>query len=148
MIPDEAACAFLAELRARLAASTDPGGEAMRLIASRFSHYKWVGIYRLQGDQLVLGPYVGPPPEHTQIAVGQGVCGTAIALERNQIVGDVRRLTNYLACSATTRSEIVVLIRRGGQIIGQIDADADETGAFDESDEFLLTRVAELLPAD
>ena len=114
----------------------------MQLIARRFPHFQWVGIYWLRGDHLELGPYVGPATEHGRIAVGQGVCGTAVAEGSNQIIPDVRQVQNYLACSMTTRAEIVVLIRRGGEIVGQIDADSDQVAAFDRSDEALLAAVA------
>ena len=119
----------------------------MDLIARWFPHYQWVGIYWLARDVLTLGPFVGKPTEHSRIAVGQGVCGTAVTEGRNQIVNDVRQVANYLACSVATRSEIVVLIRRGDEIIGQIDADSDAPAAFDKSDEALLTAVAERLAA-
>jgi L-methionine (R)-S-oxide reductase len=117
----------------------------VRLIAESFKHYHWVGIYWLRDGTLVLGPYIGAATEHSRIAIGQGVCGTAVAEGKNQIVADVRELSNYLACSLETRSEIVVLIRKAGQIIGQIDADGNEPGAFDASDEALLVAVAERL---
>jgi L-methionine (R)-S-oxide reductase len=147
MIDSEQAAAFLNELDLKLDGNADPIGLAMQLIAKRFAHYNWVGIYWLKGETLVLGPYVGDPTEHSRIAIGQGVCGTAVAQGKNQIVPDVRQVANYLACSLKTRSEIVVLIRRAGQVLGQIDADADEAGAFDASDEALLTAVADRLAA-
>jgi len=120
---------------------------AMQLIADQLPYYNWVGVYLLQGDVLVLGPYVGAATEHTIIPVGQGVCGTAVATDTNQVVVDVRLRENYLACSLETRSEIVVLIRdpESGQILGQIDADGHAVGAFDASDEALLEAVAERL---
>jgi L-methionine (R)-S-oxide reductase len=145
MIESEAAHAFLTELDLALRASGDPAVLAMQMISKRFSHYRWVGVYWLEGDVLVLGPYVGAPTEHCRIAVGQGVCGTAVAEGKNQIVREVRAIGNYLACSLDTRSEIVVLIRRAGHIIGQIDADADETASFDATDEALLIEVADRL---
>ena len=89
--------------------------------------------------------YIGKPTEHTHIQVGQGVCGVAVAEGANQIVGDVTKLDNYLACSVETRAEIVVLIRRDVRIIGQIDIDSDLADAFTSEDESLLSRVAELL---
>jgi GAF domain-containing protein len=104
-----------------------------------------VGIYLLEGDMLVLHNYVGKPTEHTHIPVGRGVCGTAVAARANQIVDDVTAIGNYLACSLETRAEIVVLIRRGDEIFGQIDIDSDTPGAFTSADEALLGRVAEAL---
>jgi GAF domain-containing protein len=108
--------------------------------------YNWSGIYRLEGDTLVLDEYVGAATDHTRIPVGRGVCGTAVAENRNQVIEDVRTLDNYLACSVQTRSEIVVLIRdEAGTILGQIDIDGHQVGAFDASDEALLKRMAEEL---
>jgi GAF domain-containing protein len=104
----------------------------------------WVGVYLLAGDTLVLGPYAGPATEHTRIPVGKGVCGTAVAEDRNVVVEDVTTLDNYLACSVGTRSEIVVLIRDGGELVGQFDVDSDEVGAFGPEDEALLERLARL----
>lgn len=118
---------------------------AVQILKQERKHYHWVGIYLLEGDTLVLSNYIGKPTEHTRIAVGKGVCGIAVAEGSNQIVGDVTRLDNYLACSVETRSEIVVLIRRGDDILGQIDIDSDLEDAFDEKDESLLGKVAGIL---
>jgi putative methionine-R-sulfoxide reductase with GAF domain len=107
--------------------------------------YNWVGIYLLEGDELLLHNYIGKPTEHTRISTGVGVCGTAVAEKTNQIVTDVSKLDNYLACSLETVSEIVVLIRRGEQIFGQIDIDSDTPAAFGPGDESLLSRVADQL---
>lgn len=107
--------------------------------------YNWSGIYRLEGDTLVLDAYVGAPTDHTHIPVGRGVCGTAVAENANQVIDDVRELTNYLACSTLTRSEVVVLIRRGDDILGQIDIDGHTVGAFDASDEAMLEGLAVIL---
>lgn len=147
MIAPAHATAFLSALRTALAGSPDPAALAMRRIAQHFPHYNWVGIYWLRGASLELGPYVGAATEHTRIAIGQGVCGTAVAEDANQIIPDVREVANYLSCSVKTRAEIVVLIRRHGEVLGQIDADSDQTGAFDTSDEALLTEVAAELAA-
>ncbi len=108
--------------------------------------YDWVGVYALHGKELLLDEFVGEATEHTHIPVGKGVCGTAVAEERNIVVDDVRDLDNYLACSLETRSEIVVLIRnQDGKILGQIDADGHEVGAFGKQDEAALVEIAEFL---
>ncbi len=121
-------------------------GLAMRRISEALPYYKWIGVYWLKGDTLRLGPYVGAKTEHTRIVVGEGVCGTAVKENANQIVGDVRQRENYLACSLDVRSEIVVLIRDdNGKILGQIDADGHDVEVFDERDETLLTEVAHLI---
>lgn len=118
---------------------------SVRALKDGFDRYHWVGIYLLEGDTLVLHNYVGKHTDHTRIPVGRGVCGTAVSERANQIVGDVTALDNYLACSLETRSEIVVLIRRGDEIFGQIDIDSDTANAFTSEDEALLDRVADLL---
>jgi L-methionine (R)-S-oxide reductase len=107
--------------------------------------YNWSGVYRLEGEVLVLDEYVGAATDHTRIQVGVGVCGTAVKEDANQVIEDVREIDNYLACSLQTRSEIVVLIRKEGQVLGQIDIDGHEVGAFDKTDEAFLERVGELL---
>ncbi len=117
---------------------------AVQILKQEREHYNWVGIYLVEGDTLVLHNYIGKPTEHTHIPIGKGVCGVAVAEGANQIVGDVTKLDNYLACSVETRAEIVVLIRRGDQILGQIDIDSDLENAFTRDDEALLSRVADL----
>ncbi len=108
--------------------------------------YNWSGVYALDGDLLKLDAYVGAHTDHTEIPVGRGVCGTAVAENANQVIKDVRELDNYLACSLQTRSEIVVLIRDAEEnILGQIDIDGHRVSAFDASDEALLTELATLL---
>jgi L-methionine (R)-S-oxide reductase len=122
--------------------------EALRAVvehlAARHPSWGWVGVYLLVGDTLVLGPFVGPATEHTRIPVGTGVCGTAVAEDRNVVVDDVRELDNYLACSVGTRSEIVVLIRDGDEVVGQFDVDSDDVGAFGAADEARLEHLARL----
>ncbi len=145
MISSSDAALVLADIDAALSAVSDQETAARLAVErlSRLPHFNWVGVYWLVGDELVLGPYVGAPTDHTRIPVGRGVCGTAVAENANQIVSDVRELGNYLACSLETRSEIVVLIRdAGGGIIGQIDVDGHQVGAFDGSDESVLSEVA------
>ena len=113
---------------------------------SELPNYNWSGIYRLEGDTLVLDAYVGAETDHTHIPVGRGVCGTAVAENANQVIEDVRELSNYLSCSVQTRSEIVVLIHaQDGTILGQIDIDGHTVGAFDASDEAFLSALGELL---
>jgi L-methionine (R)-S-oxide reductase len=119
--------------------------EAVRILKQERDYYNWVGIYLLEGDTLVLHNYIGKPTEHARIPVGTGVCGTAVAERANQVVGDVTKLDNYLACSLETRAEIVVLIRRGSEIFGQIDIDSDRENAFTDEDESLLSLVADSL---
>jgi L-methionine (R)-S-oxide reductase len=109
-------------------------------------HYSWLGIYVVDGDDLVLGPWRGPEAtEHVRIPVGQGICGAAAATGETEIVDDVDSDARYLACFASTRSEIVVPIHHDGSVIGEIDIDSDEPGAFDETDRAFLERLATLI---
>jgi GAF domain-containing protein len=107
--------------------------------------YTSVYLYMLHGDELVLEAYSGRETEHTRIAVGKGVCGTAVATGRDQNVGDVRAIENYIACNLWTKSELVVLIRRGGTILGQIDVDSDEPDPFTPEEEAAVRKVADAL---
>lgn len=120
---------------------------AVKSIETSDDRFDWVGVYLLDAekDELWLHNYVGESTEHARIPVGQGVCGTAVAEKANQNVADVTELENYLACSPDTRSEIVVLIRAGDEIFGQIDIDSDEPGAFSGEDEESLQVVADKL---
>ena len=119
--------------------------QAMELLSEE-TGYDWVGVYALHDHELMLDEYVGEATEHTRIPVGKGVCGTAVAENRNMVVDDVRDLENYLACSLDTRSEIVVLIRnQEGKVLGQIDADGHEVGAFGPEDEQALGEIADFL---
>jgi putative methionine-R-sulfoxide reductase with GAF domain len=107
--------------------------------------YTSVYLYMLRGDDLVLEAFAGRETEHTRIAVGQGVCGTAVSTGQDQNVPDVRAISNYLACNAWTRSELVVLIRRGATILGQIDIDSDEPDPFKAEEEGAVRKVADAL---
>ena len=112
----------------------------------RFEHYSWVGIYLVEGDELVLGPWRGPEAtEHVRIPVGQGICGAAAATGQTEVVDDVNADPRYLACFASTRSEIVVPIAYEGRVVGEIDIDSDRSAAFGEDDRAFLERVALLI---
>lgn len=121
--------------------------EAVKTIAAADDKYDWVGIYLLDPEENVLWlhNYIGEPTEHARIPVGQGVCGTAVAEGKNQIVDDVTEVENYLACSPDTKSEMVVLIRAGEEILGQIDIDSDQKAAFGEQDELEVQAIADKL---
>ncbi len=133
--------------RVKVAAASNASDEAaleevVWLLRDEIPVWDWVGFYLMSGGSpdgpLVLGPYYGEHTDTTRIEVGEGVCGTAVAEDANQIVADVRDLENYIACSLHTRSEIVVLIRHEGRVVGQFDLDSDTRGAFTEEDEKFL----------
>jgi len=142
-VPD--AAKVLAALSACVQCQDDREALALRAVTevhAALPQANWTGIYWLDGDALHLGPYYGPPTEHVRIPVGTGVCGTAVAEGKDQVVADVRTRENYLACSVSTRSEIVVLIRSHGKIQGQIDVDSDQVNAFSPDDLGFLRMVA------
>jgi L-methionine (R)-S-oxide reductase len=121
---------------------------AVDVLHDRFEHYSWVGIYLVEADELVLGPWKGPQAtEHVRIPIGQGICGAAAASGRTEVVDDVGADARYLACFPSTRSEIVVPIVFDGRVVGEIDIDSDEPAAFDEVDRAFLERVALLISA-
>jgi len=120
---------------------------AVRTLYNSDDRYNWVGVYLLTDDRLELWlhNYMGAPTEHAKIPVGQGVCGTAVAHGTNQNVPDVSQFDGYLACSANVKSEIVVLIRAGGEIFGQFDIDSHRADAFTDLDEAALQLIADKL---
>jgi GAF domain-containing protein len=126
-----------------------PRSELLTVAAERIQAagppYTSVYLYMLRGDALVLEAFAGRETEHTRIAVGQGVCGTAVATGNDQNVPDVRAVSNYIACNVWTRSELVVLIRRGSLILGQIDIDSDVPAPFTPEEEAEVRKVADAL---
>ena len=107
--------------------------------------YTSVYLYMLHGNDLELEAWSGRETEHTSIPVGRGVCGTAVATGQDQNVGDVRAADDYIACNLFTRSELVVLIRLGAVILGQIDVDSDQEDPFTPEEEAEVRKVADAL---
>ncbi len=138
----------LEEIRSLL----EPGGTAdalyrvCRSLRRHFRHYHWVGIYLLRGEELFLVAWDGKAAtEHVRIPLGRGVCGRAAREGRTVNVPDVRASADYLACFLETRSEIVVPIKQGGRVLGEIDIDGDQLDSYDASDEVFLEQVALLV---
>lgn len=121
--------------------------QMVKQIKASDTDYNFVGVYLFNPDdnELWLHNYMGTPTEHAKIAVGQGVCGTAVAEKENQNVPDVSKVENYLACSPKTKSELVVLIRAGDEIFGQIDIDSRELNSFSDEDQEQLEMIADKL---
>lgn len=119
---------------------------ACDLLNAEVPRYNWVGVYAVEGEMLVLKAWKGPAPtEHVRIPVGQGICGLAAREDRTVIVDDVAKDPRYLQCFLHTRSEIVVPIRKGGRVVGEIDIDGDKLAAFDAADDALLGWIADRL---
>jgi GAF domain-containing protein len=138
------------EVTSAVAAARDSGAamtEAVAILKRRLPHYTWVGIYLLEGDALVLGPFLGKPSPHTRIPLNRGICGAAASQKATIIVNDVNTDPRYLACSLETKSEIVVPIMAGERVLGEIDVDSDQSAAFGLDDRALLERVAAALAA-
>jgi GAF domain-containing protein len=126
--------------------------ETVTMLKARLPHYSWAGIYLLEGEELVLGPYLGKPSPHTRIPLGRGICGAAATERATIVVDDVHSDPRYLACSIETRSEIVVPIMApdgsgedSGRVLGELDIDSDQPAAFGPSDRALLEAVAAAL---
>ena len=138
-------------VRALRAAHLHDAGRAALLEMACRRIQEWGGpftsvyTYMLHGDELVLEAHTGRDTDHTRIAVGQGVCGTAVSTGQDQNVPDVSKIGNYLACNLYTKSELVVLIRRGAAILGQIDVDSDVLNGFGEREQAAVKEVADAL---
>ena len=116
---------------------------AVEAIHDRLDTYSWVGIYFVEGEELVLGPWKGPSAtDHVRIPIGQGVCGAAAASGVTEIVDDVNADPRYLACFLNTRAEIVVPIQDERMVYGEIDIDGDRVAAFGPVDRAFLEGVA------
>jgi L-methionine (R)-S-oxide reductase len=121
-----------------------PAREALvKLLNSAVPSYSWVGIYAVEGSDLVLDAWSGPAAtEHTRIPIGKGVCGFAAKAGKTEIVSDVSKDPRYLQCFLTTKSEIVVPISNGGRVVGEIDIDSEQLDAFSSVDREFLEAVA------
>ncbi len=125
--------------------------EMCELLKAGIPHYDWVGFYFRNGDkeELKLGPFAGEPTEHTIIPFGKGICGQVALSNQNFVVPDVSAQDNYIACSLTVKSEIVVPLFKNGENIGQIDIDSKSIDPFTKADEdfleFVNAEVAKIL---
>jgi len=145
---DELRTRILDEIRQIL---KKPGGrddklaQVCRILAQNFPYYNWVGFYIAIPDreELVLGPFVGAPTEHTKIPYGRGICGQAAVKLDTVVVEDVSRENNYLACSPEVKSEIVVPVFAEGKFVAELDIDSHIKGAFSPEDEKFLRKVCE-----
>lgn len=125
--------------------------ELCELMKANIPYYDWVGFYFRNGskEELKLGPYAGTPTDHTIIPFGKGICGQVAVSNANFVVPDVAAQDNYIACSITVKSEIVVPLFVDGENIGQIDIDSNTIDPFTDKDErfleFVTAEVAKIL---
>jgi L-methionine (R)-S-oxide reductase len=137
-----------AQARALVAGEPDRIANAANIAALLFHalpRINWAGFYFLQGEELVLGPFQGKPA-CVRIPVGRGVCGTAVAQRRSQLVADVHAFPGHIACDAASRSEVVVpLADASGALFGVLDVDSPEPDRFDAADLAGLERLARVL---
>ena len=117
---------------------------ASALLWQELSDINWAGFYKMEGGILVLGPFQGKPA-CIEIPVGRGVCGTAVAQDKTQLVYDVHQFPGHIACDCASNSEIVVPIHVRGEIWGVLDIDSPTVGRFTEEDRTGLERFAKVL---
>ena len=116
--------------------------KTVELIDAFSPDFNWTGIYMMRDGVLEVGPYVGPTTEHTRIELNQGICGAAASQKKSVIVDDVNADPRFLACSLTTRSEIVVPLMDGQTCLGEIDIDSDKPSNFTDDDRRMLEEIA------
>jgi GAF domain-containing protein len=116
--------------------------KAVELIDAFSSDFNWTGTYMLRDGVLEVGPYIGPVTEHTRIELNAGICGAAASQKKSVIVDDVNADPRFLACSLTTRSEIVVPLMDGQTCLGEIDIDSDKPSHFTDDDRRMLEEIA------
>lgn len=117
---------------------------ASALLWQELPRINWVGFYKMEGGALVLGPFQGKPA-CIRIPVGRGVCGTAVAQDRVQLVYDVHRFPGHIACDCASNSEIVLPIHVNGEIWGVLDIDSPELARFTEEDREGLEKIVKVL---
>lgn len=114
------------------------------LLNDTIDHINWVGFYLIENNELILGPFQGHPA-CVHIAIGKGVCGTAVETNESQLVEDVNAFPGHIACDANSKSEIVVPIHKDNQIIGVLDIDAPITNRFSDTDKIALEEIVKVL---
>lgn len=117
------------------------------LLKKEVYHYDWVGFYILDPskNELVLGPYVGKPTQHTHIAVGKGICGQVAESGQTMVVQDVTQVDNYISCGLEVQSEIVVPVLKNGQFVAELDIDSHSPSPFTEEDSRFLGKICDLI---
>lgn len=117
----------------------------IELIDNFSDGYNWTGFYMMQGDHLEVGPYIGPETEHVKIELNSGICGAAASEKATVTVDDVRSDPRFIACSISTRSEIVTPLMDGDVVLGEIDIDSNQPAFFTDQDKLMLEEIAALV---
>lgn len=115
---------------------------AVRLIDAYSEGFHWTGFYMMRDGALEVGPYIGPETPHKRIELGQGICGAAATKRQSIVVEDVNADPRFLACSLTTKSEIVVPLMDGEECLGEIDIDSNNPAYFTDDDRRMLEQIA------
>ena len=139
---------LLAQVKSMVKDENDPianMANVAALIQEAF-HFWWTGFYRVIDNQLVLGPFQGPVA-CTRIGFGKGVCGTSWKEKKTIVVEDVEQFPGHIACSSESRSEIVVPLIQGEEVIGVLDIDSEKLATFDATDQLWLEQIAEVVAA-
>lgn len=136
---------LLAQVKATIKDESDPVANMANVAALIQESFRfwWTGFYRVIADQLVLGPFQGPVA-CTRIGFGRGVCGTAWKECRTIVVEDVGQFHGHIACSSESKSEIVVPLKKNGEVVGVLDIDSERLATFDATDQFWLEQIAEV----
>lgn len=120
--------------------------DVVEFLYKNFDYYSWVGVYIVKGNNLILGPWGGfQETEHKKIPIGTGICGSALKTGKTEIIADVNSDSRYLSCFLSTKSEIVIPIKKEGKVVGEIDIDSEFTNAFKKKDKFFLEKIADML---
>lgn len=114
------------------------------LLNDSLDKINWVGFYLIENNELILGPFQGHPA-CVHIAIGKGVCGTAVETNESQLVEDVNAFPGHIACDANSKSEVVVPIHKDNQVIGVLDIDAPITNRFSNTDKVALEEIASII---
>ena len=117
---------------------------AAALLWEGLDRINWAGFYLMDGDGLLLGPFQGKPA-CIHIAVGKGVCGTAVLKNKTQLVADVHRFPGHIACDSDSNSELVVPLRQDGRVVGVLDVDSPFPDQFDTVDAGWLEKIARVI---
>ena len=139
---------LLAQVKSMVKDESDPVANMANVAAliQEAFHFWWTGFYRVIDNQLVLGPFQGPVA-CTRIGFGKGVCGTSWKERKTLVVEDVEQFPGHIACSSESRSEIVVPLIKGGDVIGVLDIDSERLATFDAVDQEWLQQIAEVIAA-